>query len=132
MAVLNATVPAVSIIGSALRNVQRFKALQIDADASVRAKCGGLISRNNLKVSWSVRRNNVPVSGLASISNSPTTFKLAAYKLEVGAVYYVYATVLDLSTGISTSNFVKVNVGRGALVAVIAIGNNVAFRAIVY
>ena len=118
---LNSSSPTVSILGASVRAIFPYQSISLSADMHILRGCDQLPSRSNLSITWSVKRNNLDIklSGNSSIQSS-SSFYIAPYQLRPLNTYYVYATVTDLVTTISTFTYVKLVVKKGSIRAIIA------------
>ena len=115
--VLNSTSPLVTILGGQFREVYRYNKLRVLGDAYVLDRCDGFPTKMSLSYSWSVRLDNVEIDQLISQSNDPGTFLLSEFQLLAGQLYTLHLTALDAGSGFSATNFIRINVLEGELVA---------------
>jgi hypothetical protein len=126
--VISAEIPAVSIAGTSIRSIYRNTSLWIIGDASVTSCASGSSSRSNLVYSWSLSRYSnlawVPVTGVTTISQSPSSYKLSSYTLGVAETYLIQMQVLYTVSQKSSQTSVQVIVLQSSIVAVIAGGSS--------
>ncbi len=108
LTVLNVSSPLVSISGGSKRVISRSQALMIYSLAAVSRTCG-IYSQNQLKYSWTVMTNNFKVK-VESQSADPSVFILPGFSLALNSNYYVLLEVQDVSSYISSSVKVSVQV----------------------
>ena len=123
VSVVNSTAPYLTIAGSPMRIINPADPSIFHAISSIRAACNRTghnptgDSQRTLQYSWAILEDNLELFDLVSTSKTPLVFRLPAYQLAVDTVYHVYAYVRDSVSDYTVSNFVRVYVTPGRLVA---------------
>ncbi|RYG68135.1 hypothetical protein EON64_05855, partial [archaeon] len=133
LVVMSTLLPTVALLGPSARQLKRSSILSIAAQGSIPvcANSNSSAMRYSLTYSWSVSRGsaNVPELNLVSSSKDPSRFLLAAYSLQVGAIYLITASAsliypsMPALLSASTSASTQVLVVSGDLIASIDGGN---------
>ena len=117
VSVINTTSPYASILSAPVRQVYRYNSLRIASDAYILDACDGVRTKAALEFTWTMRIDNILVEEISSKSNDPSAFLLSSFSLQVGVIYYLNLRVRDVNTGFSATNFIRINVLEGELVA---------------
>jgi hypothetical protein len=124
IAVIDDAIPTASIIGSSYREIYRDASLSLQSAASV-TECDGTRTTNGLSYFWSAYRvasSTTLISTLVSTSASPANYRLGAFSLDVSTLYEIEVTVIDDSSGFSTTALTQVQVIPNVLQAVVSGG----------
>ena len=119
--------PIVSIFGSSYRYTKRYTPLTVDANAYTES-CSGAIDRRNLTIHWEVCDSNQVLTTMKSISRIPSSLKLPAYSLSVGAIYIVKLKVRYDVSGIVSEATATIQVVQSNIVAVLLGGEKQSLR----
>jgi hypothetical protein len=126
----DAFVPIVSVAGQTVRSQLSMAALQLISNAYI-PSCDGATLYSKLAYNWTIvdSSSGSTTQTLTSVSKNPTIFQLAGYSLTPSHVYVVTVTATHITSHLSASAAVTVQVGVGALMPVISGGSNKAVRA---
>jgi hypothetical protein len=115
----NANIPTSTIAGPSYIELYRSQVLKLSADAYI-SNCDGSKSRKNIKIKWTVLRNNIPDTDLISIGKNPFQFVLPAYSFTPSHTYIVKCTVNNKDSIETRSSTVVVFIKKSPLVAIIS------------
>ena len=105
-----------------MREIFAYESVSLLADISILRGCDQLPSQSNLSIAWTIKRNNLDVK-LSGISSTQSIFfNIAPYQLTALNTYYVYASVTDLLTLISSFSYIKLVVRKGSIRSIISGG----------
>jgi hypothetical protein len=122
----NPNLPLISILGSGVVSVVPNDVLTLYT-STARSSC--YVSASTVSYKWTVYKNGVAQPSIVSTSTSPTKFTLAPYALSMQTLYTVVFEATATATSnpaypaITSSASVTVQVGKGAIVAVVLGGS---------
>jgi len=123
--VVDALLPVVSISGPTVVSTATNRLTKLISSAAV-SYCDGTTSSSGITYSWSITKNSLPVTSIASYSKSPKNFGIPKYTLDALSTYVFTVTV---SKSMLSSNYsVNVAVGQAGVLAKIAGGSSLSKR----
>jgi hypothetical protein len=121
LSVSNFSTPVAWIEGEPFRTVFPDAPVRLQAQALAHSDCSVATAEapENLQYTWLVKKNNIVQSEFQSYSKNPLVFSLPPYVLSAGSTYYVYLTVLDSVTGVSSFTYIVLYVESANIVALL-------------